>query len=69
MVKIMDIQAIITNLIETLSDFGLKILAVRPYCNNDHYWQVYFDTNRLIREAFGEAGYPNPEQYYAIRQN
>ncbi len=27
MVKIMDIQAIITNLIETLSDFGLKILG------------------------------------------
>ena len=38
------------------------VLAVRPYCNNDHYWQVYFDTNRLIREAFGDAGYPAPEQ-------
>jgi small conductance mechanosensitive channel len=32
------------------------VLAVRPYCHNDHYWQVYFDTNRLIRESFGEAG-------------
>src|SRR5262245_47792296 len=32
-------------------------LCVRPYCSNKHYWQVYFDTNRLIREAFGEAGF------------
>jgi small conductance mechanosensitive channel len=23
-------------------------LAVRPFCHNDHYWQVYFDTNRMI---------------------
>jgi hypothetical protein len=22
------------------------VLAVRPYCHTDHYWQVYFDTNR-----------------------
>jgi len=33
-------------------------LFVRPYCSNQHYWQVYFDTNRLIRESFGEAGFP-----------
>jgi small conductance mechanosensitive channel len=42
------------------------VLAVRPYCNNEHYWQVYFDTNKAIREAFGEAGYPIPEQRYAF---
>ncbi|MBL8399275.1 MAG: mechanosensitive ion channel family protein [Candidatus Accumulibacter sp.] len=36
------------------------VLAVRPYCHNDHYWQVYFDTNRVIREALGEAGFPAP---------
>ena len=29
-----------------------SVLAVRPYCNNTNYWQVYFDTNRVIREAF-----------------
>ena len=34
------------------------VLAVRPYCNNEHYWQVYFDTNRTIRETFGAAGFP-----------
>jgi small conductance mechanosensitive channel len=44
------------------------VLAVRPYCHNDHYWQVYFDTNKTIRQAFGEAGFPTPEQHYALRQ-
>src|SRR5208283_755031 len=32
------------------------VLAVRPYCNNQHYWQVYFDTNRLIHDTFAHAG-------------
>ena len=41
-------------------------LCVRPYCNNQHYWQVYFDTNRLIREAFGEAGFPVAVPAYAV---
>jgi len=44
-----------------------QLLTVRPYCNNEHYWQVYFDTNRLIRESFTEAGFPVPEQHYAVR--
>ncbi len=43
------------------------VLAVRPYCNNDHYWQVYFDTNRLIRDTFAQAGFPVPEQHYSLR--
>ena len=41
-------------------------LCVRPYCSNQHYWQVYFDTNRLIRETFGEAGFPVPVPSYAV---
>ena len=43
-------------------DFTLvgPVLAVRPYCHTDHYWQVYFDTNRMIREALAEAGFPAP---------
>jgi hypothetical protein len=32
-----------------------------------HYWQVYFDTNRAIREAFGEAGFPAAEQPIVVR--
>jgi small conductance mechanosensitive channel len=36
------------------------VLAVRPYCHTDHYWQVYFDTNKLIAATFGAASYPAP---------
>jgi small conductance mechanosensitive channel len=43
------------------------LLAVRPYCNNEHYWQVYFDTNRTIRETFGAAGFPAAEQPIVVR--
>jgi small conductance mechanosensitive channel len=43
------------------------VLAVRPYCNNEHYWQVYFDTNRAIREGFGAAGFPPAEQPIVVR--
>jgi small conductance mechanosensitive channel len=43
-------------------------LCVRPYCANAHYWQVYFDTNRLIREAFTEARFPSPAPGYVITQ-
>lgn len=48
------------------SAFG-PVLAVRPYCSNKNYWQVYFDTNRTIRDAFGEAKFPAPEQRLLIR--
>ena len=43
-------------------DFNLvgPVLAVRPYCHNDNYWQVYFDGNRAIREALTAAGFPAP---------
>ena len=44
------------------------VLAVRPYCNTVHYWQVYFDTNRTIRETFGAAGYPAAEAHHFVRQ-
>jgi small conductance mechanosensitive channel len=42
-------------------------LAVRPYCSNEHYWQVYFDTNRVIRETLGEAGFHAAEQPIVVR--
>ena len=41
-------------------------LCVRPYCSSQHYWQVYFDTNRIIRETFGEVGFPAPVPGYEI---
>ena len=42
------------------------LLCVRPFSINQHYWQVYFDTNRVIRESFGEAGFPVPIPGYAV---
>ncbi|MDF3834037.1 mechanosensitive ion channel family protein [Cupriavidus basilensis] len=47
------------------------VLAVRPYCHTDHYWQVYFDTNRVIRESFGEAGFsaPMPAQLVVLQNS
>lgn len=60
--------ATIPNVLETpaidveILEFNLvgPVLAVRPYCHNEHYWQVYFDTNRVIKDALGEAGFPAP---------
>jgi small conductance mechanosensitive channel len=43
------------------------VLAVRPFCNNAHYWQVYFDTNALIKDSFTTAGFAVPEQHYMVR--
>ena len=42
------------------------VLAVRPYCHNDHYWQVYFDTNRTIPEVGGDANFPAPQQHVFV---
>jgi small conductance mechanosensitive channel len=27
------------------------VLTIRPFCRNEHYWQVYFDTNRVISQV------------------
>jgi small conductance mechanosensitive channel len=43
------------------------MLAVRPYCHNENYWQVYFDTNRVIRETLGQAGFRAAEQPIVVR--
>jgi small conductance mechanosensitive channel len=39
------------------------MLVVRPFCHNNHYWQVYFDTNRAIAETLSGAGYPVPSSF------
>ena len=36
------------------------VIAVRPYCHTDHYWQVYFDTNEIMVRVAKEAGWPAP---------
>ena len=38
------------------------VLSVRPFCHNDHYWQVYFETNLAIREA----GFSVPETHMRV---
>ncbi|MES2877898.1 MAG: mechanosensitive ion channel domain-containing protein [Pseudomonadota bacterium] len=50
------------------NEFGPK-LAVRPYCNTEHYWQVYFDTNKTIADTLGAAGFPvatHPVKVYPV---
>jgi small conductance mechanosensitive channel len=46
----------------SLLDINLvgTVIAVRPYCHTDHYWQVYFDTNEAIVRVAKEAGWPAP---------
>jgi small conductance mechanosensitive channel len=43
--------------IQGFSPFG-PVLAVRPYCHNDNYWQVYFDANMAIRQVLGDSAFP-----------
>jgi small conductance mechanosensitive channel len=43
----------------SFTPFG-PVLAVRPYCHNNDYWQVYFDTNMAIREVLGDGAFPGP---------
>jgi small conductance mechanosensitive channel len=51
----------------TFTPFG-PVLAVRPYCHNDHYWQVYFDANMAIREVLGDAAFPGPTYPLAVSE-
>jgi small conductance mechanosensitive channel len=44
------------------------VLAIRPYTNNDFYWQVYFDTNLAIREVLGDGAFPAPMPVFGIHQ-
>jgi small conductance mechanosensitive channel len=44
------------------------VLAIRPYTNNNFYWQVYFDTNMAIREVLGDGSFPAPMPVFGIQQ-
>jgi small conductance mechanosensitive channel len=43
------------------------VIAVRPYCHTDHYWQVYFDTNEMMVRIGKEAGWPAPTPTQIMR--
>jgi len=49
------------------NDMGL-ILTVRVSCHNDHYWQVYFDGNRIIAETTVEMALATPQKHLVIKQ-
>jgi small conductance mechanosensitive channel len=53
--------------ISTFTPAG-PVLAIRPYTNNQFYWQVYFDTNMAIREVLGDGAFPAPMPVYGIQQ-
>lgn len=46
------------------NEYG-PVLCLRPYCHNDHYWQVYFDTNKVIATTL--AAFPSPARPLAVR--
>lgn len=53
----------------SLLDINLlgTVIAVRPYCHTDHYWQVYFDTNETIMRVAKEAAWPAPTPAHITR--
>jgi len=53
----------------TVLDINLigPVIAVRPYCHTDHYWQVYFDTNEAILRVAQTAGWPAPTPTHIAR--
>jgi small conductance mechanosensitive channel len=51
----------------TFNPFG-PVLAVRPYCHNNHYSQVYFDANMAIREVLGDTAFPAPKYPLAVAE-
>src|SRR5580704_16021691 len=51
----------------TFTPFG-PVLAVRPFCHNDHYWPVYFDANMVIREVLGDSAFPGISYPLAVTQ-
>jgi small conductance mechanosensitive channel len=53
--------------IVSFTPFG-PVLAVRPYCHNDNYWQVYFDANMAIREVLGDSAFPGAAYQVMMQQ-
>jgi small conductance mechanosensitive channel len=45
------------------------VLAVRPFCHNEFYWDVYFATNRAIAEVGAASNHPIPELRHYIRKS
>lgn len=44
------------------------LLGVRPYCHNNNYWQVFFDTNKAIQEVGASNVWPVPAPHQVLLQ-
>jgi small conductance mechanosensitive channel len=44
------------------------LLGVRPYCHNNNYWQVFFDTNKAIQEVGTSNTWPVPAPHQVMLQ-
>jgi small conductance mechanosensitive channel len=53
----------------SLLDINLvgTVIAVRPYCHTDHYWQVYFATNVAMVRVARESVWPAPTPTQIMR--
>ena len=45
------------------------VIAVRPYCDAEHYWQVFADTNEAILRVNREQGWPAPTPVQRVIQD
>ena len=45
---------------------GMIMLAIRPYCIQADYWDVYFGIQELVYEAWGAAGIEGPIPHRVI---
>jgi small conductance mechanosensitive channel len=52
--------------IQSFNEYG-TLLAVRPFCANEYYLQVYFDVNKAIVEVGTEGKYKVPARRMATR--
>jgi small conductance mechanosensitive channel len=48
------------------NEYG-TVLAVRPFCAPNHYWQVYFDVNQALVEVGAEGKFKVPARRMATR--
>ena len=55
-----------TSRMNSLLDKGWTLIVALGIRVKD-YWQVYFDTNRTIRDTGASAGLPAPEQHFMVR--
>ena len=42
------------------------VVTLVVYSSNDDYWQVFYDGNRMIREAFTAAAFPQPAEVLRV---